>query len=90
METCQEVNSKIVGILRISNNPVDLYAAQRIENLENEITRLTGFLERIRDGKICRRCIKENANGYILMNDEDGSPHDCAREIAREALKECK
>ncbi len=57
---------------------------------KKEITRLTGFLERIRDGKICRRCIKENANGYILMNDEDGSPHDCAREIAREALKECK
>jgi hypothetical protein len=53
-----------------------------------EIERLTGFLERIRDGKICRRCIKENANGYILMNDEDGSPHDCAREIAREALED--
>lgn len=58
------------------------------ECLYEKIARLTHQLERIRDGKICRRCIQENANGFVILDDEDGSPHDCAREIAREALDE--
>jgi len=35
--TYREMNEKIVGILRISDEPDKLYAAQRIEELEDEL-----------------------------------------------------
>ena len=38
VRTYAEMNEKIVGILRLSDLPVDLYAAQRIEELEKEKT----------------------------------------------------
>lgn len=34
IHTYPEMNAKIVGILRVSDSPVMLYAAQRIEELE--------------------------------------------------------
>lgn len=54
---------------------------------QSSITRLTGFLERIKDGKICRRCIAENMRGFVAVFDEDGNRHSCEREIAREGLE---
>lgn len=52
---------------------------------QNEITRLTSFLERIKDGQICRRCLA--SPGEWIMYDEDGNRHSCEKEIAREALE---
>lgn len=37
MQTYPEMNGLIVGILRISDKPEVLYAAQRIEELEKEL-----------------------------------------------------
>jgi hypothetical protein len=37
MNTYPEMNEKIVGLLRISDNPVDLYAAQYIEELQKQV-----------------------------------------------------
>ena len=37
MHTYPEMNAKIVGLLRVSDSPVMLYAAQRIEELEQAI-----------------------------------------------------
>ena len=34
INTYQEMNEKIVGLLRLSDNPVELYAAQYIEELQ--------------------------------------------------------
>lgn len=38
--TYPEMNEKIVGILRISDDPMCQYAAQRIEELEQEVAKL--------------------------------------------------
>lgn len=37
MNTYPEMNKQIVGLLRISDNPVDLYAAQYIEELQKRV-----------------------------------------------------
>ena len=37
MNTYPEMNKQIVGLLRISDNPVDLYAAQYIEELQKQV-----------------------------------------------------
>ena len=43
IETYPEMNAKIVGLLRwVKDNPVMLYAAQRIEELEAEVEGLKG------------------------------------------------
>ena len=36
MSTHQKMNSEIIGLLRISDNPTCSYAAERIEELEKE------------------------------------------------------
>ena len=38
MNTYPEMNKQIVGLLRMSDNPVDLYAAQYIEELQKKLT----------------------------------------------------
>lgn len=38
MELYQEMNEKIVGLLRMSDEPMYLYAAARIEQLETELS----------------------------------------------------
>ena len=38
MNTYPEMNEKIVGLLRMSDNPVDLYAAQYIEELQKKLS----------------------------------------------------
>lgn len=40
-----EMNAKIKDILRVSNDPVCLYAAARIEQLERELERYQNFPE---------------------------------------------
>ena len=40
INTYLEMNEKIVGFLRISDNPCDLYAAQYIEELRAELSRV--------------------------------------------------
>jgi len=39
-KTYPEMNEKIKGILRLFNDPPQVYAAQRIEELESEVARL--------------------------------------------------
>jgi hypothetical protein len=53
---------------------------------QEKIARLTHQLERIRDGRICRMCLKFPLEWRIY--DEDGRKHSCERENAREALDE--
>ncbi|MHB8171250.1 MAG: hypothetical protein ACYDG6_06875 [Thermincolia bacterium] len=43
--TYPEMNAKIVAILQVSDNPTNLYAAQRIEELESEIIRLKALIQ---------------------------------------------
>ena len=46
VNTYPEMNQKIVGILRIDGeNQIDLYAAQRIEELESSVKELAEALE---------------------------------------------
>lgn len=50
IEPYPKMNARIVDILRInSDNPVTLYAAQRIEKLEAEAERLRSSLEAVLD-----------------------------------------
>lgn len=39
MELYPEMNEKIKDMLRIGNNPIDLYAAEYIERLEKQLER---------------------------------------------------
>ena len=57
-ETYPEMNTKIVGILRWGGDPMALYAAQRIEELEAEVKRLQCELhnEQVRRGEWERIC----------------------------------
>ncbi len=48
MQTYESMNQKIVGILRISDDPSTLYAAQRIEELETALAERDGEIERER------------------------------------------
>jgi hypothetical protein len=45
MNTYPEMNAKIVGLLRLSDNPECLYAAQRIEDLEDRINHAEDILK---------------------------------------------
>ncbi len=47
IHTYPEMDAKLVKILRISENPTSLYAAQRIEELETENQRLRDALGKI-------------------------------------------
>ena len=49
IETYPEMDAKIVDILCSYGNPVMLYAAQRIEELEAGVKRLRGSLEAVLD-----------------------------------------
>lgn len=44
MNTYPEMNEKIVGLLRMSDEPMNLYAAQRIEELDKELDLVHGCL----------------------------------------------
>ena len=48
METYAKMNRMIVGILRVSESPPSLYAAQRIEELAAEQTHLNDEIEQLR------------------------------------------
>lgn len=47
IKTYDEMNKKLVGILRVSDELSPLYAAQRIEELEKENAELKNALRRI-------------------------------------------
>ncbi len=55
MKTYPEMNQKIIDLLKMSDNPVSLYAAERIEELEKA-------LQEIPIGRIfCNVCNKYDA-----------------------------
>lgn len=51
MACYREMNEKIVGLLRLQDNPAVLYAADRIEELEVQVSRrdelLKWFMQRV-------------------------------------------
>ena len=51
VRTYPEMNEKIVGILRIGDSPVDLYAAKRIEELEAELKSIVRCSDCLHAGK---------------------------------------
>ena len=66
IRTYPEMNEKILGILRLSEEPVQLYAAQRIEELEEEVSRTGRWIVRETDcgdykvsHLICSECGQE-------------------------------
>lgn len=44
VKTYQEMNHLILGILKLRGSPIELYAAQRIEELEAEVKELQNKL----------------------------------------------
>lgn len=48
VHTYPEMNRKVVGILRVSDSPVMLYAAQRIEELEKALNDSLETLDEIK------------------------------------------
>ena len=45
IKTYPEMNAKIVGLLELGDEPMPLYAAQRIRELEAELREARGFLD---------------------------------------------
>ena len=65
VNTYPEMNQKIVGILRIDGeNQIDLYAAQRIEELESSVKELVDALEQTLSAIESHNKIKGNAYGH--------------------------
>lgn len=58
IKTYEEMNKEIKTLLRISGNPSQLYAAQRIEELENQWELLKVELEQLEE--FYDRCNSEN------------------------------
>ena len=50
VKTYPEMNHLIVGILRLRGSPIELYAAQRIEELEAEVIELQNKLSTVPSG----------------------------------------
>lgn len=77
MNTYPEMNAKIVSLLRIDDkNPVDLYAAQRIEELELELEQMRKETE-LSWGMVPTTCtVKECWNHIRVFPDKIGCSSD--------------
>lgn len=62
IKTYPEMNAKIVEYLRISDQGIDLYAAQRIEELESKVEEMQKTLEEIKVQIPCLQDDSESPN----------------------------
>lgn len=72
--TYPEMNSKIVGLLRISENPTNIYAAQRIMELE---TKLAAAEHR---AEVAERALAE-AGHHAMLHGDTGSGDYCPSDL---------
>ena len=71
METYKEMNSHIVELLRITKNPTDTYAADRIEQLEALNTELLETLTALYQACVLadnHEELSEYVDGFLLDN----------------------
>lgn len=68
MKTYQAMNEKIVGILRTSDQPIELYSAARIEELEARIKEAVDVLRRYPNAPCgCHGCDQDRTDALHAL-----------------------